>query len=98
MKFEKEDDGSFRMVMEASDASEAEIALQIESIEFLLEGLKKWGFSRERRERDRGGYYRYSKVEKSLEMIVGHAQTALQQIKFIDFPPRSEPRDPKGVQ
>lgn len=98
MKIVKDGDDAFRTVMEASDAHEETITSSIEEIERLLADIKKRGWSREIREKDRcNRYWRYSHVERSLDHIIGDAQTALRDIKFLDIPKSSNPADPSRV-
>lgn len=98
MKIVKDGDNAFRTVMEASDAQEETITSSIEAIERLLADIKKRGWSREVREKDRRGYWRHAQVERSLDNIIREAETALRHIKFLDFPELSNPGDPKGIQ
>src|SRR5690606_37890014 len=91
-------DDAFRTVMEASDAQEETITSSIDAIEHLLADIKKRGWSREIREKDRcNRYWRYSHVERSLDHIIGDAQTALRDIKFLDISESSNPTDPSRV-
>jgi hypothetical protein len=98
MKIVKIGHDAFRMEMEHSDAKEREIESSIRTITSMLAYINEHGFSPEVRARDRGGYWRYAEVERSLGLIRDAANTALLHIKFLDFPEDSRPPGDAGFQ
>lgn len=98
MKIVKTGDDAFRMEMESGDAQEREIESSIRTITSMLTYINEHGFSPEVRARDRGGYWRYAEVERSLGLIRDAANTALLHIRFLDFPENSRPLGDAGVQ
>jgi hypothetical protein len=85
-KFIQTGEDSFDYVREESDASEQQVTDDIEAICLLAASIAKHGYSAEVRAADRGGYYRYASVERSLNLIQGFAASALKNIKSLDFP------------
>ncbi len=89
--FEQLDDGSFQAVMIQTDAQETRIAEAIQTIQRMAERIATEPHDAAARGKERGGYYRYSEVERSLQIIAREAQDALKHIAFLDFPERMKP-------
>lgn len=84
--FEQQDDGSFQAVMLQGDAEETRIAEAIEVILRMATTISGRPHDAAARNKDRGGYYRYSEVERSVQIISREANDALKHIAFLDFP------------
>lgn len=90
-EFEQLEDGSFQAVMIQSDAHEARVAEAIQSILRFAQTIADKPHDAAARKKDRGGYYRYSEVERSLQIVIREANDALNHIRFLDFPERMQP-------
>lgn len=85
-KFEQQEDGSFLAIMLQSDAQEARVTEAIQSVVMFAKLIGEMPHDPVSRRTQRGNYYRYSELERSLQVIVREAQDALNHIKFLDFP------------
>ena len=90
-RFIPQDDGSFQMEMTEGDAQEAHITEAIKIIIRMAKSLEGKPHDAAARAKDRGGYWRYAEIERTLNIIRGQADDALRHIKFLDFPELVKP-------
>lgn len=90
-KFEQQEDGSFLAVMLQSDAQEERVTEAIQTILQFATLINSMPHDPVSRRKQRGTYYRYSELERSLMVISREADEALKHIKFLDFPELVKP-------